>query len=237
MLNAMVFSSFMTDKAGIFLWNARFCVTIRTVIHLHTVPWVFLIPRDILAIYIDAIPGQAILFIRTKPFTLSMIPVTGPACDLPHHDMGDMGKVDAIGLSGIGQPWDLLFIGHISSQEFLFLRVFPHGRLRIIVTFHTFFQFWQSGKGPVIPKGVTVEAGLKLCIPLDDVRVRVQGVAEINGLWLSRIEDPWKENPAYDQGGDKAGEKIGQSTPQGIGDHLRVEGDKKVPEKEEPSFL
>ncbi len=227
----------MADKAGIVLRNARFCVTIRTVIHLHAVPGVFLKPSDILPPYVDAIPGQAVLLINREFLACSMIPVTGPALDLSHYDVGDMGKVDTVRLSGIDQPRDFFFMSHVFRQKFLLIRALAHGGFRIIVTIHARFQPWHADKSPVIPKLVAVETGLKLCIPLDDVGVRVDGVAEMKGLWLCRIEHQWKKNPTHDQGGDKTGQKIDQSTPQGIGDHIRIEGDKEVPEKEEPSIL
>jgi len=166
-----------------------------------------------------------------------MIPVTGPALDLSHHDVGDMGKVDTVWLSGIDQPGDFFFMSYIFRQKLLLIRALAHGVFRIIVTIHARFQPWQADKGPVIPKVVTVETGLKLCISLDDVGVRVDGVAEMKGLWLCRIEDQWKKNPAYDQGRDKTGQKIDQSAPQRIGDDIRIKGHKEVPEKEEPSIL
>jgi hypothetical protein len=50
----------MTDKTDVVFFVAFFCVTFSAVVHLHAIPGVYFIARDILAPNIDAVAGQNI---------------------------------------------------------------------------------------------------------------------------------------------------------------------------------
>jgi hypothetical protein len=119
---------------------------------------------------------------------------------ISHFDVGNMGEIYAIRLSGIDEPGDFLLIGHIFLQEYFFINALCHGGIRVIVTLHAIFQFWYAGKGSIFPKLVAKKALLQVCIPFDGIHsfwVHMYGVAEIEGLWMLRIEDHGIEDPAH----------------------------------------
>jgi hypothetical protein len=103
----------MADKAGVVLLDARLCMTIGTVIHLHAVPWIALIPRNVSTPDVDTVTGQAIFLVLRHPFVFSLITVADLTLQISHFDVGNMGEIYAIRLSGIDEPGDFLLIGHI----------------------------------------------------------------------------------------------------------------------------
>ncbi len=192
--------SFVADEAGVVLFNTRLRMTIATVIHLHAVPWVTLISRDISTPYVDTIAGQEVFLVLWHSIASSVITMADLALQIPHLHVCDVGEVDAIGLSGIYPPGDFLFIGHIFCQKDFLIRALRHRGIRILMTLHAILQFGDTGEGAIFAKAVAEETLLKVRIPLDAIHllwVHVHGVTEIEGLWVLGIEGHGKQNPAH----------------------------------------
>ncbi len=190
----------MADKAGVVFCLSFLGMTIGTIIHLHAVPWVALIPRNISTPDVDTVTGQAVFLVLLHPFAFTMITVADLTLHLSHFHMGNMGEIYTIGLSGIDEPRDFLLIGHIFLQEYLLIGALCHGGVWIVVALHTIFQFWYARKGSILSKWVAKEALFLLRIPFDSIypfRVHMHGVTVIEGLWMFRVEDHGIENPAH----------------------------------------
>ncbi len=180
-------SLLVADKAGIVLLIARLCMTIGTVIHLHAVPGIALIPRNISTPDVDTVAGQAVLLVLWHPFALSVITVADLTLHISHFHVGDVGEIYAIRLSRIDKPGDFRLIGHIFRQEYFLIRALCHGGIRVVVTRHAAFQFGYARKSSIFPKLVAKEALLKVRIPFDGIYsfwIHMHGVAEIEGLWM-----------------------------------------------------
>jgi len=177
----------MTDKAGVVLLNARLYMTIGTVIHLHAVPWIGLIPGNISTPDVDTVTGQAVFLVLWHPFAFSLITVADLALQISHFHVGNMGEIYAIGLSGIDKPGDFLLIGHIFLEEYFLIGALCHGRIRVLVTLHAILQFGYTRKSSILSKAVAKKALLLVRIPFDGIDslwIHMHGVAEIEGLWM-----------------------------------------------------
>ena len=181
------FSLLMAYKAGVILLLARCCVTIGTVIHLHAVPRIALIPRNISTPDVDTVTGQAVLLVLRHPFAFAVITVADLTLHISHFHVGDVGEIHAVRLSGIYKPGDFLLIGHIFLKEYFLIRALCHGGIWVVVTLHATLQFGYPCKSSIFSKLVAKKALLKVRIPFDGIYlfwIHMHGVAEIEGLWL-----------------------------------------------------
>jgi hypothetical protein len=195
-----LFPLFMADKAGVVFFVTHFRVTIGTVIHLHSVPGLKLIAGDIASPDTSAVAGQSVFLIGGQDIGLVVIPVAGPALDLTHVDMGDMGEIDTIGLSGVNEPGDLFFFRHILCQKLYLLRILAHGTFRVIMAFRAFLETRDAHKGPVLTKPVTVETCLELRVLLNtDIGIEMNHMAEVQWLGLLGVEGKREDNPAQNE--------------------------------------
>lgn len=117
-----------------------------------------------------------------------MIPVACAAGHLGHFHVGDVGKVDAVRLSGIGKPRDLFSLCHVVLEELLLFRGFTQREPCVIVTFHALFQPRDPRKGTVSAEGVTETASFQFSTALyafGYLRVQMKQMAEVDRLLLA----------------------------------------------------
>lgn len=79
--------------------SISFTVTIRAVIHLHTVPRMHCQAGDISSPDIAAVACNPVLFVNGQCVLFLLGSVTGLALDFRHEHMGCMGKIHANGLA------------------------------------------------------------------------------------------------------------------------------------------
>jgi hypothetical protein len=177
----------MADKTGVILFEIVFGMTFSTVIHLHAIPCICLIPGNISSPDVDAVPGHAIDLVCRQFFGFPMVSVAGFTVLVPHLDMGYMGEVHTVRLPVVGEPWYLPFFGNIFSQELLLFRCFTEGRLGVIMAFYALVQFGDAGKGAILPERMARQASFGFCVAFDAVyyfRIKVKGMIKIHGLGL-----------------------------------------------------
>jgi len=177
----------VTDKAFVILFLPVPGVTFSAVVHFHSFPGVCLVSRDIFSPYVDRVSGQAIGSVCGYLLGLCMIPVAYPAVLFAHCHMSNMGEVYAVGLSGIGEPGDLLFGCHVVVQKISFFICFSEGHFRIIVAFGALCKQRDADKRAIIAELMAIEAPLVLSITLNTVdafRIQMKGVVEVHWLWL-----------------------------------------------------
>jgi hypothetical protein len=190
-------------------------MTFRAVIHLHAFPWIGRVPGNVVAPDISAVGGDPVFLVVREFFAL---PVTAVACLailLSHFDVGNMGEVNAVRLLVIREPWHLFAGCDELLREFLLFGVFPEGGLRIIVTRHAGFELRHADEGPVFSKAVAVKTSLLFGCPFDAyVRVRVDSMAELDGLGLLGVKELRENEPPESQGWDHTGKEIDEAAPE-----------------------
>ena len=98
--------------------------------------------------------------------------------------MGDMGEINAVGLSRIDEPGDLFPGGHIFSVKLLLLRFFSEREFRIIVAHHAGFQLGDAHESAVLSKAVAVKASLQFRLPL---KIPLFKSAQVSLIGISTI--------------------------------------------------
>ena len=187
----------MTDKTRVVFFVAVFCMTFGAVVHLHTIPGIYFIARNILTPNMDTVAGQDISPISRQLFGFVMVSVTGPALHFAHLYMGDVREIDAIRLSVIGKPGNFFFFGHISFQKILLFRGFAQRELRVLMAFQALKKPGDSCESPVVTEFVAIEALFRfgLSVYTRKIGIKMEHVIKIHGLGLFGIKDHRVDEP------------------------------------------
>ena len=89
----------MAHKAGVVTFLAPFLVAIGAIIHLHAVPWIFLVSQDVSSPDINAVPADPVHLIVGHGISGAEITVADLAFHIAHLDMGYVRKINAVGLA------------------------------------------------------------------------------------------------------------------------------------------
>ena len=177
---------FVANKAVVILRKPTCGVAVSAIIHFHPIPRFGLVPCDVHPLNISAVTGYAILLVNGQHLAAAVVPMACAAIEVSHLDMCNMREIDAVGLPGIGKPWDFLLFSHIFGEKLLFLGILSQGRFGVAMAFHACFILGNSGKGAVIAKRMAVETPLQFGIPGNPyVRIDVDGMTEADGLLLA----------------------------------------------------
>jgi hypothetical protein len=89
----------MAYKAGVVTFLAPFLVAIGAIIHLHAVPWILLVSQDVSPPDINTVPADPVHLVVRHGISGAEITVTDRTFHVAHLYMGDVGKIDAVGLA------------------------------------------------------------------------------------------------------------------------------------------
>ena len=142
----------MAHKAGVVTFLPPRPVAIGAIIHLHAVPWIFLVSRDVPPPDVNAVPAYPVHLVYWRGISGGEITMADLTFNVRHRYMGNVGKVDAIGLARVHEPWDLLERLYVLGEELFLFWILAEGGLWILMTFHTLLHSRDTGKTAILVK-------------------------------------------------------------------------------------
>ena len=144
----------MAHKAGVVAFLPPRPVAIGAIIHLHTIPWIFLVSRDVPPPDVNAVPAYPVHLVYWRGVSGGEITMADLALNVRNLYMGDVGKVDAVGLARVHEPWDFLEGLYVLGEKLFLLWILAEGGFQILMTFHTLLHSGDTGKTTILVKEV-----------------------------------------------------------------------------------
>ena len=144
----------MAHKTGVILRFGLSGVALGTIIHLHPIPGISLIPRDISPPNINTVFREPVNLVSRQGIVRGKIPMAHLAFDFSHLYMGNMRKINAIWLPRVNQPRDLPARLDKGFKKLDLFRAISMEGFRIFMALLALAQSRNAGKGTILVEKV-----------------------------------------------------------------------------------